>query len=43
MTRNPYPTDVSDDERLLETLAGHLIAFVVLMVKQFVEIKFQSA
>jgi transposase len=33
-----------DYERLAETLAGfHLVAFVMLMVKQFVEIKFQSA
>ncbi|MBW4571950.1 MAG: transposase [Tolypothrix carrinoi HA7290-LM1] len=33
-----------DYERLAETLAGfHLIAFVMLMVKQFVEIRFQSA
>lgn len=35
---------VRDYERLAETLAGfHLIAFVMLMVKQFVEIRFQSA
>lgn len=33
-----------DYERLAETLAGfHLIACVMLMVKQFVEIRFQSA
>lgn len=32
-----------DYERLAETLAGfHLIAFVLLMVKRFVEIQFQS-
>lgn len=31
-------------ERLAETLAGfHLVAFAMLMVKQFVEIRFQSA
>jgi transposase len=35
---------VRDYERLAETLVGfHLIAFVVLMVKQFVELRFQSA
>ncbi|MBD1847398.1 IS5 family transposase [Cyanobacteria bacterium FACHB-63] len=35
---------VRDYERLAETLAGfHLIAFVMLMVKQFVELRFQSA
>ncbi|MBD1847778.1 IS5 family transposase [Cyanobacteria bacterium FACHB-63] len=33
-----------DYERLAETLAGfHLIAFAILMVKQFVELRFQSA
>lgn len=33
-----------DYERLAETLVGfHLVAFAMLMVKQFVEIKFQSA
>ncbi|MBD1848162.1 IS5 family transposase, partial [Cyanobacteria bacterium FACHB-63] len=33
-----------DYERLAETLAGfHLIAFAMLMVKQFVELRFQSA
>ncbi|MER3435465.1 MAG: IS5/IS1182 family transposase [Leptolyngbya sp. ERB_1_1] len=35
---------VRDYERLAETLAGfHLIAFAMLMVKQFVELRFQSA
>jgi transposase len=35
---------VRDYERLSETLAGfHLIAFAMLMVKQFVELRFQSA
>jgi transposase len=33
-----------DYERLAETLAGfHLVAFAMLMVKQFVELRFQSA
>lgn len=35
---------VRDYERLAETLAGfHLVAFAMLMVKQFVELRFQSA
>lgn len=35
---------VRDYERLAGTLAGfHLIAFAMLMVKQFVEFRFQSA
>jgi hypothetical protein len=35
---------VRDYERLAETLAGfHLIAFAMLMVKQFVQLRFQSA
>ncbi|BAU10279.1 putative transposase [ISY523a: - 968419] (plasmid) [Leptolyngbya sp. NIES-3755] len=35
---------VRDYERLAETLAGfHLVAFAMLMVKQFVELRFQSS